>query len=135
MTLKDRLSDWTDWDGAEFEVAIILGLVEDSPESFIKNKALFWTASLKGSALGNILQELVKAGILEHRSEPDQQYRWNSHEQQEGETMRRQPISKPPPTPMPSHGRGICTSCRRGYDASHALQTVCLECSRQPTGK
>lgn len=78
MTLKDKLSDWTDWDGAEFEVAVMLGLVEDTPDSYIKNKALFWAASAEGSALGNILQELVKAGILEHRSEPDRQYRWNS---------------------------------------------------------
>jgi hypothetical protein len=80
MTLKEKLSDWTDWDGAEFKLAVTLGLVEDGPESWIQNKAMFWSANAKGNALAHILQELVQAGVLEHRSEPDQQYRWNAHQ-------------------------------------------------------
>jgi hypothetical protein len=80
MTLKERLSEWTDWDGAAFELAVTLGLMEAGEESWLKNKGVFWSANARESSLALILKELVKAGILEHRSEPDQQYRWNSHQ-------------------------------------------------------
>lgn len=74
--LKDRLAGWTDWAHASFELAVVLGIVEDGPESFLKNKGLFWTANPRESMLISLLQEMVNARVLEHRSEPDQQYRW-----------------------------------------------------------
>lgn len=76
-TLKEGLPDWTDWDGAAFKLAVTLGLMEDGQESWLKNKGTFWTSNPRESSLMLILQELVKAGILEHRTEPDVQYRWN----------------------------------------------------------
>lgn len=76
MTLKEKLADWMDWDGAEFELAVTLGILDGGQESWIKNKAIFWSANRTGDFLHTILQEFVKAGILEYRTEPEQQYRW-----------------------------------------------------------
>ena len=78
MTLKDMLSDWHDWDGAEFAVAVSLGIMEDGYESYQKNKGTFWTANPLGDSLYQILQELVKMGLVEKRDEPDDQYRWKA---------------------------------------------------------
>jgi hypothetical protein len=76
MTLKERLQDWTDWDGAEFELAVALGILEAGQESWLKNKAIFWSANRTDDFLHAILQVFVRKGILEYRTEPDQQYRW-----------------------------------------------------------
>lgn len=40
-------------------------------------KPVFWSNHPVGEALYNILGELVGAGFLESRDEPDNQYRWN----------------------------------------------------------
>lgn len=77
MTLKEKLADWVDWDGAEFELAVTLGILPAGEESWLKNKAIFWSANRADDFLHEILQAFVKAGILEYRTEPDQQYRWN----------------------------------------------------------
>ena len=76
MTLKEKLADWTEWDGAAFGLAVSLGLMEGGVDSWLKNKAVFWSNNPVGEALGRFLQELVKADVLEYREEPDQQYRW-----------------------------------------------------------
>jgi hypothetical protein len=77
MTLKEKLSDWVGWEGAEFELAVLLGLVEAGEESWLKNKGIFWTANPVSDALSQMLQALVKAGVLEYRTEPDHEFRWN----------------------------------------------------------
>jgi hypothetical protein len=77
MTLKEKLSDWVDWDAAEFELAVTLGVLDGGQESWLKNKAIFWSANRADDFLHGILQAFVRAGILEYRTEPDQQYRWN----------------------------------------------------------
>lgn len=76
MTLKEKLSDWVCWEGAEFELAVALGLMEEGHESWIKHKGIFWTANPLGDALGRMLQDLAKVGVLEYRTEPDHEYRW-----------------------------------------------------------
>jgi len=78
MTLRQRLSDWTDWDGAQFALAVALGVMEDGQENWFKNKHVFWSSNPRESAFTRILQELVEADILEYRSEPDSQYRWKA---------------------------------------------------------
>lgn len=75
-TLREKLREWTDWDGTAFTLAVVLGIMEDGQESWLKNKGVFWSANPLGDALVKVLNELVGAGLLEHRSEPDSQYRW-----------------------------------------------------------
>lgn len=79
MTLKEKLKDWTDWDGAQFALAVCLGLVEDGQESWLRNKGIFWSRNDIGEGLYEVLQQLVRAGILERRSKPDDQYRWKKN--------------------------------------------------------
>lgn len=74
--MKDRLKEWTDWDGASFELAVQLGLMEDGQESWLAHKGVFWSNNLLGTCLGVILEALVVADVLEKRTEPDVQYRF-----------------------------------------------------------
>ena len=78
MTLRERLKDWNDVDGAMFELAVILGIMPAGDESWIKNKGIFWSNNPLGTTLYEMLQGLVKAGVLEFRDEPDQQFRWKT---------------------------------------------------------
>ncbi len=72
--MKDKLKDWTDWDGAAFEIGVMLGLFE--PGSWLENKHVFWTNCPLGTVLHNMLEGFAKYGILEKRDEPDNQYRY-----------------------------------------------------------
>lgn len=56
-----------------FDIAAHLGIVH---ESWINNKALLWKTGSIDELLTTLLQNMVKAGFLEYREEPDQQYRW-----------------------------------------------------------
>ena len=79
-TLKEALTDWTDWDGAAFELACALGLIKNEPFMFQTHaKHVFWSNNPLGNALHEALQKLVGLGILEEREEPDNQFRWNPH--------------------------------------------------------
>jgi hypothetical protein len=40
-------------------------------------KHVFWSNNAVGAALHRMLGELVAAGVLENRDEPDDQYRWS----------------------------------------------------------
>lgn len=79
-TLKELLVEWTDFDYAAFQVGVVFGLWppegEDQASFRLKNKHVFWTNNPLGNALHQILNSLVKCGILERRDEPDLQYRW-----------------------------------------------------------
>ena len=72
--LSEALADWTDWDGAAFELGRALGLFEG--QTFQGAKGVFWSDNPLGNGLHDGLQALVAAGVLEHRDEPDDQYRW-----------------------------------------------------------
>jgi hypothetical protein len=71
-TLKDRLSEWTDWDGA----AYCLGLMPDG-DAFGGAKHVFWSNDPIGNMLHSMLELLVEQRALEKRDEPDIQYRWS----------------------------------------------------------
>ncbi|HKE55113.1 MAG TPA: hypothetical protein VKB46_00370 [Pyrinomonadaceae bacterium] len=75
-SFKDSASDWTDSDVAAFFLARSIGLMKevDFPA---KVKHVFWTNNPVGNALHQMLMELVAAGVLEYREEPDYQFRWN----------------------------------------------------------
>lgn len=76
VDLSEGLADWTDWDGAAFLVGCSLGIFGDS-ETFTKVKWVFWTDNPLGNALHEVLLQLVGAGVLERREEPDEQFRWS----------------------------------------------------------
>lgn len=76
--LKAALADWTDVDGAEFELACSLGLIKNEPFMFQTHaKHVFCSNNPLGTALHEFLEKLVVLGILEYCEEPDQRYRWN----------------------------------------------------------
>lgn len=83
-TLKDRLNDWMDWDVAAYELGVILGLWDEfgcNPGKDLWNgyKGIMWSRNNLGEYLSNALDELANIGILEHREEPDIQYRYNQN--------------------------------------------------------
>jgi hypothetical protein len=76
-TLKECLEDWTDFDIAEYYLAVCLGMIEDDERAFpITYKHVFWSANAVGSVLGDILDKLKDLGALEF-DEEEIQYRWN----------------------------------------------------------
>ena len=75
-SLREALTDWTDWDGAMHSLGICLGLFPQE-DNFGNTKHVFWSSNPVGEALFRMLDELVGVGILERRDEPDIQYRWN----------------------------------------------------------
>jgi hypothetical protein len=74
VTLAARLVDWRDWDGAAFELGVVLGLFEDG--DWPKDKGVVWSANPIGDALHDVLLALTRAGVLEQREEPDVAFRW-----------------------------------------------------------
>ncbi len=84
MTLADALADWTDLDGALFELGVVLGLFAPGHDEYLKHKGVLWSENPVRSALGEILKSLERAGILEYRDDADltdYQYRWLSQSQ------------------------------------------------------
>lgn len=75
VDLSEELAEWTDWDGAAFVVGRSLGIF-DASVTFTKVKAVFWTDNPLGNALHEVLLQLVAAGVLERREEPDEQFMW-----------------------------------------------------------
>ncbi len=76
--LREELSDWHDWDVVAFLLARCLGLMGPDVAFATDAKHVFWTDNTIGNMLHNMLNELVAAGVLDGRDEPDYQYRWNS---------------------------------------------------------
>lgn len=76
MTLRNKLSDWTDWDAASYVFGCEIGIFS-GVEEWITVKSIFWSKNALGEGLLEALDALVKAGVVEHRSEPDDQYRWS----------------------------------------------------------
>ncbi len=75
--LRALLSDWTDWDVASYHVGQCLGLFLSSHSFATDCKHVFWTDNPVGNALMAILDELSERGVLEHRDEPECQFRWS----------------------------------------------------------
>ena len=78
-TLREALPDWHDWDGAAYHLAVCLGLMNDEPGLFeTRAKHVLWSNNPIGNMLYGMLDQLVAAGVLESRDEPDKQFRWNA---------------------------------------------------------
>ena len=77
--LGDVLTDWTDWDVAAWELARVLGVPVAEP--FWRAKGTFWTDNAFGNGLHDALLALHRAGVLDRRDEPDEQFRWQIYRQ------------------------------------------------------
>jgi hypothetical protein len=73
--VRKTLADWTDWDVAAFRLGRAIGLYELEQEWF-RRKGTMWTDNREGAGLHDALLALADAGVLETRSEPDEQFRW-----------------------------------------------------------
>jgi hypothetical protein len=73
MAFYDSLAEWTDADGAAYQLAIELGII-GSNTSFVESKWIFWTDNPLGNGLHAALLALVDAGVLETRD--DEAFRW-----------------------------------------------------------
>ncbi|GIF78619.1 hypothetical protein Asi02nite_81370 [Asanoa siamensis] len=84
MGLADALAEWTDVDGAQYELGRTVGLFAD--RTFFQVKWVFWSNNPLGQALCDMLHALVKAGVLDYRDEPDNQFRWKTAAPLDGPT-------------------------------------------------
>jgi len=80
--LKERLRGWISWDGAMYHLGACLGFWPDygappGEDAWHGVKGIIWSANYLGNALGEFLDSLVQAGMLERREEPDIEFRWN----------------------------------------------------------
>lgn len=74
-SLKDRLTDWTDFDFAAWHLGLSLGVFTDDSKLWSGRKDIFWTNNLLGDVLMDVLHKLVHIGVLELDDEG--RFRWN----------------------------------------------------------
>lgn len=82
LTLKERLKDWTDFDGVQYELAVVLGIYKDyriEGGSWLDHspKSVFWSQNILGNALSDMMSAMIRAEILEENGEG--QFRQNIH--------------------------------------------------------
>lgn len=83
-TLRERLANWIDFDGAAYELGVALGIFEQEwgggvpgrDDPWHGTKGIFWSANPLGDALDQMLRQMVKAGVLEFDVQ-GLRYRWN----------------------------------------------------------
>jgi hypothetical protein len=78
MSLADDLADWTDWDGAAYDLGRAIGLFQGT--DWLRARHVFWTDNELGNGLHDALLALVHAGVLDRRDEPDEQFRWSARQ-------------------------------------------------------
>lgn len=71
LPLCKRLKDWQDPDFAQFHLGVVLGLFDDLRPP---PKWVFGSANPLADVLNDLLQQLVRSGLLELND--DAQYRW-----------------------------------------------------------
>ncbi|MBU0728684.1 MAG: hypothetical protein KKE17_10590 [Proteobacteria bacterium] len=77
-SLKENLTDWTDWDQAELAIAKSLNILSPDSEMTPDTKGIFWSTNPLGNFLADVLEQMSEIGILEFREKPDLQFRWNN---------------------------------------------------------
>ncbi|MEK6880408.1 MAG: hypothetical protein AABY22_12400 [Nanoarchaeota archaeon] len=73
-TLKENLSDWTDFDTAAFLLGKSLGFFKDTSQNY---KHVFWSNNKLGDRLNLMLEALVEQGFLLKQDDPDLRYKWD----------------------------------------------------------
>ena len=79
--LKESLKEWKDWDIAAYQLGLCLGIFDENTEihCFQTNlKHIFWSNTILGNKLHELLQGLVKINVLEW-NEDECQFRWNQN--------------------------------------------------------
>lgn len=79
-SLKERLKHWHDFDLAQYELAVVLGMapefvIEPEKDPWNGLKGIFWSHNPIGNALGSMIYNLVFIGVLEKNE--DDKVRWN----------------------------------------------------------
>lgn len=79
-SLKERLADWIEWDGAAYHLGACLGFWPEygappGHDNWHGYKGVVWSS--EGDELYHFLDGLVTMGLLERKEEPDIAYRWN----------------------------------------------------------
>lgn len=79
-TYKERLKDWTDFDGATWDFLVLLGLLpewgaEPGKDPWHGLKGVVWSGNKTSDLLSDIMMRMVEAGML-LRNE-DSQFKWN----------------------------------------------------------
>lgn len=82
-SLKERLSRWTDWDIAAYELGACLGFWRDfgnvsGQDAWNGVKGAMWSSNPLGEGLHVFLLSLVEEGMLEY-DEEDEKFRWNQN--------------------------------------------------------
>ncbi|BBH69506.1 hypothetical protein ACTI_61910 [Actinoplanes sp. OR16] len=77
-TLAAGLAQWTDAEGAQFLLGQVLGLF--AGRTFAEVRHVFWTDNPLGNELRGMLLALVRAGVLEWREGPANQFRWRAQQ-------------------------------------------------------
>jgi hypothetical protein len=79
QALKEHLRDWTDFDVAEFRLGQLLGVFpEGNPWHHAQEfKHVVWSAHPMGDFLAEVLEGLVKLGVLEKDPGGGTTFRWN----------------------------------------------------------
>lgn len=88
-SLKERLKDWVEWDWAAYHLGACLGFwgdfgAPDGHDPWHGIKGVMWSNNPLGNSLYHFLDNLVDAGVLERKEEPDIAYRWNPNYQEKG---------------------------------------------------
>ncbi len=76
MTLRESFKDWTDWDVAEYRLAMSLGLMWPGVDFTSQAKHVFWSNNPIDNALDACLTQHVHAGVLEF-DEEEQRVGWS----------------------------------------------------------
>lgn len=81
-SLKERLQNWSDWDGVCYEVGVCLGFwpdfgAPDPHDPWHGVKGIIWSSHPLGEAIGQFVIALTAAGMLEENPEVQLSYRWN----------------------------------------------------------
>lgn len=79
MKLQERLEEWTDFDGAAYELGVSLGFFEDYRTAGgmwldHAEKFIFWVRNPIGDFLFETLEQMTSLGILE--MDDDHRVRW-----------------------------------------------------------
>ena len=79
-TLKERLKDWREFDCAEGELAVVLGIFPEwgagpGKDPWHGLKGVVWSANKAGDMLAELLTRMVEAGVL--LKDEEGRFKWN----------------------------------------------------------
>jgi hypothetical protein len=83
MTIQEMFKDWVDYDVAMYYLACLLGMMKYDADwtsaDWEEAKGVFNTKNEMSDMFYELLERMVKGGILEKDDEELQGYRWNKN--------------------------------------------------------